>query len=79
MIEIWFGPGFDKSVQANCNALSEVGWTDRISYSLSDAVFPLVYVSEDSVGELTKGWDLLSSRRMWYLDTWTMTGVPSLL
>jgi hypothetical protein len=43
MIEIWFGPGKHKSVQANCNALSEVGATDRISYSFKAFVFVAAY------------------------------------
>jgi len=43
MIEIWFGPGKHKSVQANCNALSEVGATDKISYSFKAFVLVAAY------------------------------------
>jgi hypothetical protein len=43
MIEIWFGPGKHKSVQANCNALSEVGATDSISYSFRAFVLVAAY------------------------------------
>jgi hypothetical protein len=39
MIEIWFGPGKQRSVHANWSALSDVGATDKISYSLRALVF----------------------------------------
>jgi hypothetical protein len=78
MIEIWFGPGKQRSVHANWSALSDVGATDRISYSLRALVFVDAYESVyssityiDFRGH-TKQWVLASSRRIWNRVTWTI-------
>jgi hypothetical protein len=55
MIEIWFGPGKHKSVQANCNALSEVGATDSISYSFRAFVFVAAYHQLNPSSRLLRG------------------------